>query len=295
MSKKPTYEELEQKIDELNKHFVEREQDEAVIIQAKEELERTFNSVPDLIAILDDKHRIIRVNRAMADRLGVSAEDAVGLTCYESVHGTQEPPEYCPHSKLLADTQEHSIEIHEKKLGGDFLVTVTPLYDADGHLVGSVHMARDITERKKMEEGLKAINIELKDAHIKVQDAYAQMRDWKDRLSAHVQGDEVGFLIEENGNILGITERVLLCTGCNTIELLGSNILDLVGKDCRKELKQAINNTQDGVTSQTPVRLSGKQLGSQGFKAKLMNVKMNGARQIIVLMRRSDLEKRSLV
>ncbi len=149
----------------LSKQFEERKQVENVIIRTKQEWERTFNVVPDLIAILDDKHRIIRVNKAMADKLGVAPEEAVGLTCYEHVHGTKEPPIYCPHSKLLADGQEHFAEVQEKRLGGDFLVTVTPLRDAKEHLTGSVHVARDITERKQIERErenlIKELNIAL--------------------------------------------------------------------------------------------------------------------------------------
>ena len=51
-----------------------------------------FDAVPDLIAILDTQYRIVRVNQAMAQRLGISAEACVGQTCYSCVHGTDEPP-----------------------------------------------------------------------------------------------------------------------------------------------------------------------------------------------------------
>ena len=56
--------------------------------QAKEEWEQTFDTVPDFVAILDDQHRIVRANRPMAERLGVTPEQCVGLRCYEAVHGT---------------------------------------------------------------------------------------------------------------------------------------------------------------------------------------------------------------
>ena len=46
--------------------------------QAKQEWERTFNSVPDLIAILDNHCRIVRVNQAMAERLGTTSEACMG-------------------------------------------------------------------------------------------------------------------------------------------------------------------------------------------------------------------------
>ena len=134
--------------------ITERKRTEQQIMQAKQEWEQTFNTVPDLIAILDDKHRMVRVNKAMADKLGMSPDDAIGMTCYEHVHGAQEPPPFCPHSKLLSDGREHLKEVHEYRWGGIFQVSVTPFRNSEGNLVGSVHVARDITERKRVEEAL---------------------------------------------------------------------------------------------------------------------------------------------
>jgi len=121
---------------------------------AADEWERTFDAVPDLVAILDTEHRIVRVNKAMADRLGVTKNQCVGQTCYSCVHGTDAPPSLCPHSELLQDGQEHTAEVYEERLAGDFLISVSPLFDASGHLTGSVHIARDITDRKQADAAL---------------------------------------------------------------------------------------------------------------------------------------------
>jgi PAS domain S-box-containing protein len=117
--------------------------------------ERTFNSVPDLIAILDCDYRVLKVNQAMAEKLGRTPEQCVGLTCYECVHGLSQPPSFCPNVLALHDGQPHAAEVHEERLGGYFLVTATPLRDEAGKLIGSVHVARDITEQKKAQESLR--------------------------------------------------------------------------------------------------------------------------------------------
>jgi len=65
----------------------ERRGVEADLLLAKEDWERTFNSVPDLIAILDAQHRIVRVNHAMARALAVEPEQCSGLSCFKCVHG----------------------------------------------------------------------------------------------------------------------------------------------------------------------------------------------------------------
>ncbi len=125
---------------------------EEALIQAKEEWERTFNAISDPIMILDTNFSIMKANKAMADALSVTPDRAIGLTCYESVHGTITPPEHCPHAKLVKDGQARSEEIFEPRLGGHYLITVSPLHAPDGTLVGSIHAARDISVMKKAEE-----------------------------------------------------------------------------------------------------------------------------------------------
>ena len=117
--------------------------------------ERTFNSVPDLIAVLDRNCRIVRVNQPMAEKLGCPPEQCIGLFCYECVHGSKEPPPFCPHTVVLADGREHTVEVHEDRLGGDLLVTSSPLRDDAGQVIGSVHVARNITEQKKTHDILR--------------------------------------------------------------------------------------------------------------------------------------------
>jgi diguanylate cyclase (GGDEF)-like protein len=57
----------------------------------------------------------------------------------------------------LADGAEHSAEVVEPKLGGTFLVSVTPM-DTNSHKVDRfVHVARDITERKSLEDKLRLL------------------------------------------------------------------------------------------------------------------------------------------
>ena len=127
-----------------------RKRKEEALRRAKEEWELTFNAVPDLIAIIDKEYRIVRVNRAMAETLGAKPADLVDRVCHEVMHNSSGPPPFCPHSQLLADGREHAAEIHE--LNRDFLVSASPLTDGQGNLMGSVHVARDITERKRAEE-----------------------------------------------------------------------------------------------------------------------------------------------
>ncbi len=132
-----------------------RKKVEEAAVQATKNWEYTFDAVPDLIAILDTEFRVVRANRAMAARLGVTPEECTGLTCYHAIHGADKPPSFCPHLQLLEDGLEHTTEVLEDNLGGDFLVSASPLHDSKGQLIGCIHVARDITERKQAEKALR--------------------------------------------------------------------------------------------------------------------------------------------
>jgi two-component system CheB/CheR fusion protein len=119
--------------------------------RAEDDWALTFDAVPDLILILDNRHRVLRANKAMAKRMGCEPKDLIGQSCFQVVHNAHAPPVFCPHARLLADGEQHAVEIHDERLGGTFLVSVSPICGPGGTILGSVHVARDITEQKRAE------------------------------------------------------------------------------------------------------------------------------------------------
>jgi len=118
-----------------------RVQAEKDIVRAREEWEKTFNSIPDYICVIDTDFRIKRLNQSMADKLGYKAEDLLDTHCYQCVHEMDHPPEFCPNLRLIEDSKEHSTTAFEKRLGGNVLISVSPMYDEHGKLIGSLHIA----------------------------------------------------------------------------------------------------------------------------------------------------------
>lgn len=116
------------------------------------ELELAFNSVPDLIMMMDSHHRIKRINKAMAARLGIEAEECKGRYCYEVIHGLSAPPPFCLHILTCKDGKEHTSEVSEPRLKGDFQVNSVPVFDKNDNVTGTIHIARDISEQKKAEQ-----------------------------------------------------------------------------------------------------------------------------------------------
>jgi len=197
MEKKLSYDELERKVQELQ--------------QSEEEWGQTFDAGQDLIMIIDNNHRIVRANKPMANRVGMSPEEMVGQACYEIVHGTDQPVDACPHSLLLKDHKFHSVEIQEERLGGDFVVAVSPIMLSKGGVQGSVHVAHDITKRKKAEEILAQNEKRFRDISL-------SMADWIWEV------DTKGRYVFSAGN----SKKVL---GYETDELMGKTPFDFMPKE----------------------------------------------------------------
>jgi PAS domain S-box-containing protein len=153
VEKEPTVDVLRATLERAFRHGEVRRRARQMEMVAQQ-WETTFDAVPDLITVVDNNYRILRVNKAMAERLGRPATEIVGETCYCALHGTSEPVSYCPHGRSLAVEQRHFVGFSEPRLGGHFLMSTSPLYARDGTLLGRVHVARDITEQKKGEEML---------------------------------------------------------------------------------------------------------------------------------------------
>lgn len=207
----------------LQQETAERRQAEEMKFCSQQEWERTFDSVPDLIAILDTNHRIVRMNRAMTDKLEGLGEKGLGLTCYGCIHGLDHPIASCPYGQMLIDGLDHTVEVYEDRLKGYYLVSVSPLRDSEGRLYGAVHIARDITQRKRMEDALRSAhdelekrvqertaelaeaNVQLKQEIIERERAEEALRESErflqsslDALSAHVA------ILDETGNVIHV-------------------------------------------------------------------------------------------
>ena len=150
---------------------------EEEIRRTRDEWELTFDSIPDLIAILDKKHNVVRYNKAMRNALKLEDEGCIGEKCYSLMHGTACPIDECPHVSLLKDNQSHSITRFENKLQGHYNTTTSPIFNRDGTLRGSVHISRNVTEQTEAENKIKqfAAMIEHSPAFIGIADLNGTM------------------------------------------------------------------------------------------------------------------------
>jgi PAS domain S-box-containing protein len=137
--------------------ITERRQAEELLEQAAEEWERTFNSISDLIFIQDKDFSIVKINKACSDALKLKPEEIIGKKCYEVFHHLNHPWPGCPSLQAQGDYNSHTEEVDDPRVGVPLLVTVSPILNARGELTGLVHVARDISERRKVENALREV------------------------------------------------------------------------------------------------------------------------------------------
>ena len=134
---------------------------EETLKRVEKDWELIFNAIPDFITIIDKEHLILQVNNSLLKQLGLPREQVIGKKCYEIVHGSNEPPSWCPHRLTIIDGKQHMVEMTEPRLNGKFSVSTSPITDHNRN-IGAVHVARDITQLKKAEERLEMVNGKLR-------------------------------------------------------------------------------------------------------------------------------------
>lgn len=132
----------------------------ATIKEETEEIQRknrewdnTFNSIADLVVIYNKGYRIVRANKAFAARFNSTPDEVIGKKCGEVFPKGMEWG-LCSHSRTLETKEVFQDEVHDPVTGGTLMMTTSPLFDEKGQFLGSVLVARDITEYKNLQAQL---------------------------------------------------------------------------------------------------------------------------------------------
>ncbi len=123
-----------------------------------EEWIKVLDTISDYVFLIDKDYRIVRTNKAFCDLMKKKPRDLIGKHCYEVLHGTDKPLPNCPYKISLVTKEEEIEEINDPISGISLSVLVTPLFNEKDEVIGSIHIARDISKHKLLEEQLSNAN-----------------------------------------------------------------------------------------------------------------------------------------
>lgn len=126
------------------------------VSKAEAELENIFRSISDMVFFTDKDYTIKNINQAVTNKLALSPEMIVGRKCYEVFHDMDEPWPMCPHHKTVETMKPRVEEVDDPHLKGTFLTSTSPIFDADGNFLGTVHVVRDVTDIKELQGRLQS-------------------------------------------------------------------------------------------------------------------------------------------
>lgn len=161
MAKKPTYEELKQRIKELDEEVAERKRSEAALRESEEKWGSLVDNAPNVIMIVDREGIIQYINQTVS---GIEKGEAIG-----SSHYSFAAPEY---HKVMKESVEQVFEtgrVTRYEIAGvgpdggmSWYATQLGPIKRKGKVVAVTVMPTDITKRKRVEQSLRNSEEELR-------------------------------------------------------------------------------------------------------------------------------------
>jgi PAS domain-containing protein len=154
MARKPTYEELEQQVKQLENEAAELERLEKALDIHRQELISIFDSIDEAVYVCDpETYELIYVNEATRAIFG---PDIVGKTCYGVFQGSDTPCEFCTNPMIFGENlgNPYIWEFQNKINGRWYRCIDKAIRWPDGRMV-RYEMAIDIHDVKLAEDALR--------------------------------------------------------------------------------------------------------------------------------------------
>jgi len=194
---KAQFAELEHKV----KNAIDRKRTHDALKESEQRVLDIINFLPDATFAVNLENKVIAWNKMIEEMTGISKAAILGTGDYSYA-----VPFYGEKRPILVDMVLNNDRGIEKKYpslkrAGDKLmteiwspclyggkgahigITVSPLYDTNGSIIGAIEAIRDVTERKEAEEKLKRTNDELHTAYEQLTAVEEELRSNYEELS----------------------------------------------------------------------------------------------------------------
>ena len=173
MAKKPSYEELKQRVKALEKEAAKSKAAEEALRASEKRLSEIMDGSSIPTFVIDKDHVITHYNRAMENLTGISANEIIGTRKQWMTFYAQERPILADlvvdgaseeellrlygikyrRSEVIEGAYEAEDFFHSLGESGMWVFfTAAPLRDADGRVTGAIETLQDVSQRKQAEE-----------------------------------------------------------------------------------------------------------------------------------------------
>jgi PAS domain S-box-containing protein len=169
------------------------------LLEQRRYFEALMNSTPDYIFFKDDKSRFVQINRAMALLFKLNApEEAVGLTDRDFFEEAHAKAALAMEQKIM-DSGEPVLDLEEREKWPDgrmswVTTSKMPMHNADGEIIGTLGISRDITRKKLMEISLAEKTRELTEANASLKLEMEERRNLEGQLFQAQKLESIGQL-----------------------------------------------------------------------------------------------------
>lgn len=118
------------------------------VSEAQRQWVYTFDSITDPILVHDTEYRVLRVNRAVAERLAANPASLVGRPVVELLRRGELRWRHCPYCERVAGKGDAP----DPAFGGYLLVSNSDFHDSAGQRLGTIHVLKDVTALTEAEQ-----------------------------------------------------------------------------------------------------------------------------------------------
>ena len=211
--------------------ITERKRMDDALRESEERHRILLNEFPDPIFSFYPDGTYRHVNRAFAEGVGKSVDQIIGKKIWDVFPKDEADKRFYALRTVFSTGEGKEIEVHVPRFDGDrdYVTTIVPVKDDKGSVVSAICSSKDVTERKRAEEALRASEEMFK--------------------SVVHNSSDLTILANAKGIVTFVSPQCDLVTGYPSDKFIGQTIPDIIYPDdvtrCRHAWEQVVQLGQE--------------------------------------------------